>query len=221
MKIEFTMPSDKEIIDAFVSYYEEYKKYADDNYPDQVEELHNYYDNGISADVFITENSTNVARQITENGIIVNVHHVEKLPEGVAVYDSMANWYLAKFVSNPIAFARRDIDIYIDHINYQDEQAEYYEKQYEEYVEEIFNHTKEWWRKYFEESKENIEKTISEMSNEFIESSRIIRSINILYISFFFTKHDTLIEVLGQMEKDVESSFFWHYMGSTYPHFHL
>lgn len=211
-----TVPSEEEIKDFIQRYVNEYRRFLNESYPKRAKEFPLYSGYPCHVTAYVDKQWTLVEYQLNMSEFMTEVKIVEKIPK----YDRRkgfvgtlyANRYLKIIIDQPENIARKNVRTHVmDEIayeEYQKEEAEYWEKWWEKYILEDISITVKGYVSYIKTAYSVQEKTCSAMKNEICTVVKIVQNQSKIMDAYLKSGCITLLEVVDEVIRDVESSLF-------------
>ena len=220
MKDKKTLPFhfSKSDIKRFISeYITEYRRLVEKSYPELKKLFPLYVNYPYRIVAYVSPRKTLLEYQPKVPNFAVNIKLVEELPKidikTKRYIAAFRNDYLIKIITKPKESAKQDVlRIIADYETYEESQkelAEYYERQYAEYVDDYVTYTLERYASYVESAYDVKKETLSKQRNEIYDIVKIVDNLR-GYLIEALLKSDcsALFMVFDEATQDIESSLF-------------
>jgi len=208
-----TSPPSEESIKNFVErYVNEFRCYLEKQYPERKNDFILYTGYPYYVTVYVNKRITRIEYQLNKDAFVIEVKVVDEVPKYEKrtgyIVQGFSNRYLARILSEPEKEARRDVDAVFQYEELQREEAEYWEREYVQYIEDDINTTVENYISYIKTAYDVRDKTCSVAKGEICNVVKIVfNAPNIVDVSLKLGCF-TLIGVVDQVADDIESSLF-------------
>lgn len=204
-------PSNDSIREFIERYVEEYRRYFEESYPEQKDKFARYTSYPYYVTAYVGLRKTLIEYQPNMDKFVVQVKTVDEIPKidrNKKYISAFRNDYLLRILDEPEKIARMDVLNDITFEELRREEAEYFEREYIEYVEEVVDSTVKNYISYIETAYNVRKETVSKERNEIYNIVTMIRNESNLMEVFLKARCSTLLDIINEIIQDVESSLF-------------
>lgn len=203
----------KDEVKTFIGrYIDEYRRYLEEKHPERKDESDLYSGYPYHVTAYVGERTTLIECQLNSSKLTIKTEKVKKEPtfkrrKGY-VATSYANRYLKRILDQPEMLARRDIEEWISHEEFEKQEAEHWQRLMEQYFQQNVEWTVKNYISYIKTSYDVSEKTSSIMKAAIYDIVKKIHNQGIMLESYLMCGCLTLIDISIQVTEDIESSLF-------------
>lgn len=204
----------KEDVENFIrEYISEYRTYLEEKHPNRKSDFSFYENYPFDVKAYVSDKSTLITYKYNAPTLKIEVFEVDDIPDWRPLQKELAievstNVYFSRTIDKPKDVAIREILDFFSQEEYDEEQAEFYEKLHCEAVEAEINDTIKGYLNYLNHAYSVQSETLKKHKADLYEVAQLVSKHEQYYSAYLIAECDTIADVTTELSKDIESSIF-------------